>query len=94
MLKFYSLRRLPVPLVQALMELLLERRGKFLRQINDMLGQPVADVVAGKRATWPWASKGVALTEMKKQPMDSDYFIQLSQCMASTMSRDTCTAGA
>ena len=88
-LNIYKFRRLPEELLFAFFDLLYEHRGDFLHRIDNLLGPQVAQFVAGKRPVRPVALDGMTMKQMKKQPMDSEYFVGLSQTLVSSMPHDT-----
>lgn len=79
-------RELPFELVAMFFDFLRDHRGHFLNQIDELLGSHVADFVAGKRPSRPIAFEAMATEEMAKHSRDSEFYIDLSRLVASSMS--------
>ena len=80
-----SFRRLPSDLVYIFINLLYKYRGGFLRRVNELLELPVAEFVAGKRPVRPLAFGKMTMSQMRKQPMDSEFFVDLSRLVVWSM---------
>ena len=80
-----SFRRLSSDLVCIFVDLLYQYRGDFLRRIDDLLELPVTEFVAGKRPVRPIAFNKMTMSQMRKQPMDSEFFVDLSRTVARSM---------
>jgi len=63
-------------------------RGTFVRRIDVVLGPQVAEFVQDKRPVQPIAFETMTRCEMRKQPMDLDYFVGLCRTLVSSMSKD------
>lgn len=87
MLNNCSFRRLSSDLVSIFVDILYQYRGHFLRRIDDILKLPVTEFIAGKRPVRPIAFDKMTMSQITKQPMDAEFFVDLSRVMARSMEK-------
>ena len=85
-----SFRLIPRDLAGAFFDLLYFYRGQFLRRVDELLGPIVIAFIDGQRPSQPIPFGHINLGQMKKHPMDSEHFIEISRIVASSMSRHAC----
>ena len=73
--------------MRTFLDTLFDRRGTFLHRIDNLLGPLMAEIVAGKRPVRT-IDYDKTMTRMKKEPMDAEYFINLTQAMVDSTNQD------
>ena len=77
-------------LAGAFFDLLYFYRGHYLRRVDELLGPIVVTFIDGQRPSQAIPFGHINLGQMKKYPMDSEQFIEISRIVASSMSRRAC----
>lgn len=77
---------MPIDLVNAFFNLLYIYRGEFVRCVDELLGPAVIAFIEGKRPLTPIPFGQMNMSQMEEHPMDSEYFIKMSQMVGRNMS--------
>lgn len=76
---------MPGDLVSAFSDILYLYRGPFLRRVDELLGPSVTAFIGGKRPLQSIPFNQMTQGQMKKHPMDSEYFIEMTQIVVRSM---------
>ena len=75
-------QRLPTEALHAFLDVLYERRGEYLRQVDEVLESLVCALLEGKRPVQPILF-AETVRQLKQYPMDSDHFVEILKRLVS-----------